>query len=38
MSSKKHLVVVGHPDHKSFCYNGIFSTIVNELIDNKETL
>jgi len=24
----KHLVIVGHPDQKSFCYNGIFKTIV----------
>ncbi len=33
----KHLVVIGHPDKKSFCYNGIFSTIVRELEDNNET-
>ena len=35
--SKKHLVVIGHPDKTSFCYNGIFNTIVRELEDNNET-
>ena len=23
----KHLIIIGHPDKKSFCYNGIFKTI-----------
>ena len=27
----KNLIVVGHPDESSFCYNGIFKTIVNEM-------
>ena len=27
----KHLVVIGHPDQKSFCYNGIFKTIVRQM-------
>jgi len=35
--NKKHLVVVGHPDHESFCYNGIFKTIINELENGGET-
>ena len=35
--SKKHLVVIGHPDRKSFCFNGIFSTIIRELESNDET-
>jgi len=35
--SKKHLVVIGHPDRKSFCFNGIFSTIIRELEFNDET-
>ena len=35
--SKKHLVVIGHPDRKSFCFNGIFSTIIRELESNGET-
>ena len=33
----KHLVVIGHPDRESFCYNGIFKTITKELEDNNET-
>lgn len=37
MISKKHLVVIGHPDKKSFCFNGIFSTIIRELESNGET-
>ena len=28
----KHLIVIGHPDHKSFCYNGIYKTIVKNKI------
>jgi len=27
----KNLVVVGHPDQASFCYNGIYKTIMQEL-------
>ena len=27
----KNLIVVGHPEKNSFCYNGIFKTIVNEM-------
>jgi putative NADPH-quinone reductase len=27
----KHLVVIGHPDQKSFCYNGIFKTIIRQM-------
>jgi putative NADPH-quinone reductase len=34
----KNLVVVGHPDKKSFCYNGIFKTIVSELEKNNEEI
>jgi NAD(P)H dehydrogenase (quinone) len=29
-----NLIVIGHPDRKSFCYNGIFKTIKDELINN----
>ena len=25
----KNLIVVGHPDKKSFCYNGIFKTVIS---------
>jgi putative NADPH-quinone reductase len=32
----KNLIVVGHPDKKSFCYNGIFKTILTELCKNNE--
>ena len=28
----QNLIVVGHPDEKSFCYNGIFKTIKKTLI------
>ena len=27
----KNLIIIGHPDKDSFCYNGIFKTIVKEL-------
>ena len=27
----KNLIVIGHPDKQSFCYNGIFSTIKSEI-------
>tara|TARA_R110000796_G_scaffold74183_1_gene166616 strand:- start:623 stop:1210 length:588 start_codon:yes stop_codon:yes gene_type:complete len=27
----KHLIIIGHPDHKSFCYNGIFKTIIRQM-------
>ncbi len=36
VSNKKHLVVIGHPDQKSFCYNGIFKTIIRQLKKYKE--
>ena len=32
----KHLVIIGHPDKKSFCYNGIFKTIVKKLKEYNE--
>ena len=32
----KHLIVIGHPDHKSFCYNGIYKTIVRQMRKYKE--
>mgnify|MGYP000002581256 CR=1 FL=1 len=34
----KHLVVIGHPDEKSFCYNGIFKTIKRELQKHDEEI
>ena len=30
-SDMKNLIVIGHPDQQSFCYNGIFSTIKSEI-------
>lgn len=33
----RNLIVIGHPDKKSFCYNGILQTIVEELKSNKES-
>ena len=32
----KNLIIIGHPDKNSFCYNGIYKTIKNELIENAE--
>ena len=32
----KHLIIIGHPDQKSFCYNGIFRTIVRQMRKYKE--
>ena len=29
----QNLIVVGHPDEKSFCYNGIFKTIKKTLLE-----
>ena len=35
--SKKHLIVVGeHPNTDSFCYNGIYKTIKEQLESNGE--
>ena len=33
----KNLIVVGHPNKKSFCYDGIFKTVKNELeLENED--
>ena len=34
----KNLIIVGHPDIKSFCYSGIFKTINDELTKNNEEI
>tara|TARA_B110000858_G_scaffold3960_1_gene4700 strand:- start:70 stop:648 length:579 start_codon:yes stop_codon:yes gene_type:complete len=34
----KNLIIVGHPNTESFCYDGIFKTIKNELFKNKEEI
>lgn len=30
----QNLIIIGHPDEKSFCYNGIFKTIQKTLLEN----
>jgi NAD(P)H dehydrogenase (quinone) len=34
----KNLILIGHPDRNSFCYNGIFNTIKVELENNGELI
>ena len=34
----KNLIIVGHPNTESFCYDGIFNTVKNELSKNKEEI
>jgi len=34
----KNLIVIGHPDQQSFCYNGIFSIIKSEIEASGEEL
>ncbi len=34
----KNLIIVGHPNTESFCYDGIFKTVKNELSKNKEEI
>ncbi len=34
----KNLVIIGHPEKKSFCYDGIFKTIVNEIVKSGQDL
>jgi len=34
----KNLIVIGHPDQQSFCYNGIFTTIKSEIEASREEL
>lgn len=31
-----YLIIIGHPDTNSFCYNGIFNTIKNEMVIKKK--
>ena len=37
-SYMKNLIIVGHPYKKSFCYNGIFKTIFNEINKSGQEL
>ena len=34
----KNLIVIGHPNKESFCYNGIMRTILRELRKHKEEI
>ena len=34
----KNVIIVGHPNTESFCYDGIFKTVKNELSTNKEEI
>ena len=34
----KNLIVVGHPNKESFCYDGIFKTVKNELESENEDI
>ena len=34
----KSLIIIGHPDKDSFCYNGIFKTIINELKESSKEI
>ena len=31
-----YLIIIGHPDTDSFCYNGIFKTIQEEMVVKKK--
>ena len=33
----KHLIIIGHPNKNSFCYNGIFKKIKDEMSNNNQT-
>ena len=32
----RHLVIISHPDQKSFCYNGIFKTVLEEIKSSNQ--
>ena len=34
----KNLVIIGHPDKNSFCYNGIYKTITQEIKNSGQEL
>ena len=34
----KNLIIIGHPNVESFCYDGIFKTIYSELSKNNEEI
>ena len=34
----KNLIIIGHPNKESFCYDGIFKSVKNQLSKNKEDI
>ena len=34
----KNLIIIGHPNKESFCYDGIFKTVKNQLSKNNEDI
>ena len=34
----KNLIIIGHPNKESFCYDGIIKTVKNQLSKNKEDI
>ena len=34
----RNLIIIGHPNIESFCYNGIFKTINEELSKSNEEI
>ena len=36
MEKKRHLIVIGHPDKKSFCWNGIYRTMIRHMRKHKQ--
>ena len=36
-NDNKYLIIIGHPEKESFCYNGIFKTIIDEMEKNNAT-
>ena len=37
-TDKTNLIIIGHPNKESFCYNGIFKTIYDTLIEKNENV
>ena len=37
MDKKRILIVVGHPDKKSFCWNGIYKTATRQMRKHKQS-
>ena len=37
-TDKTNLIIIGHPNKESFCYNGIFKTIYDTLLEKNENV